>query len=125
MSSKTDIQTLDDVKLLVDEFYGKVRQDALLSPVFEERIQDRWPEHLGKMYQFWQTILLEENTYRGRPFPPHATLDVNESHFNKWVELFKSTIDENFEGEKAEEAKWRADKMSELFQIKRGQFNIG
>lgn len=125
MSNKTDIQTLEDVKTLVDQFYGKVRQDELLAPVFEERIQDRWPVHLAKMYQFWQTILLGENTYKGRPFPPHATLDVNETHFNRWVALFKGTIDEYFEGEKAEEAKWRADKMSELFQIKRSHFNIG
>lgn len=125
MNKDSDIKTLDDIKLLVNQFYGKVREDELLAPVFEARIGNKWPEHLEKMYSFWQTILLEENTYRGRPFPPHATLDIDRRHFEKWVELFKQTIEENFEGEKAENAKWRADKMSELFQLKKGLFNIG
>jgi hemoglobin len=32
--------------------------------------------------------------------------------------LFFETIDENFSGEKAEEAKFRATKMAEMFQLK-------
>lgn len=75
MEGKRQIANLDDVKLLVDTFYGKVRADALLGPVFDARIQDRWPVHLEKMYSFWQTTLLGEHTYTGRPFPAacHAT----------------------------------------------------
>ena len=57
-----DILDLEDVKQLVDTFYAKVREDNMLAPVFNERIQDRWPEHLEKMYRFWQTVLLDEHT---------------------------------------------------------------
>jgi len=49
---------IEDVKLLVDTFYSKVRNDDTLAPIFNERIGDRWPEHLEKMYTFWQTTLL-------------------------------------------------------------------
>ena len=118
MHSQKDILTLEDVKILVDTFYGKVQQDPLLAPVFNERILDRWPEHLEKMYRFWQTVLLDEQTYSGSPFPPHAKLPVDQSHFSEWMKLFTQTIDELFEGEKATEAKWRAAKMAEMFQIK-------
>lgn len=115
---KKDILQLDDVKLLVDTFYGKVREDALLADIFNERIQDRWPQHLSKMYSFWQTILLGEHTYYGGPFPPHATLPVERVHFDRWLALFFETLDELFTGKVADEAKWRANKMAEMFQIK-------
>ncbi len=113
-----EILTLNEITLLVDTFYGKVQEDELLAPVFNERIQDRWPEHLEKMYTFWQTVLLEERTYFGAPFPPHARLPIDAGHFQRWMELFTETIDSLFTGEKAVEAKWRAQRMSELFQYK-------
>ena len=112
------LQDLDDVKLLVDTFYGKVRADELLAPVFNNRIEDRWKLHLEKMYTFWQTLLLEEHTYNGRPFPPHAALPVDHEHFERWLSLFTQTVDELFTGGKAEEAKWRAGKIAEVFEAK-------
>ena len=122
MGETKDITTLEDIKTLVDAFYEKVRQDELLAPIFNEQIQDRWPQHLEKMYAFWQTILLDERTYYGSPFPPHAQLPVNHSHFQRWVELFTVTADTLFRGEKAYEAKWRAGKMAEMFESKIGYY---
>ena len=113
-----DILSLDDVKNLVDTFYGKVRQDHLIGPIFEERIQDRWPQHLAKMYTFWQTVLLGEHTYYGSPFPPHAHLPIDHTHFERWLLLFKETIDNLFSGKIADQARWRADRMAEMFQFK-------
>jgi len=112
------ILTLEDVKCLVDSFYGKIREDDLLKDIFNGIIQDRWPEHLDKMYRFWQTILLDEHTYYGSPFAPHARLPVGKEHFDRWLKLFFETIDEHFIGEKAAEAKWRAQKMAEMFRYK-------
>ncbi len=113
-----DILNIEDIKLLVNSFYDKVKADKLLGPVFNERIKDRWPEHLDKMYRFWQTVLLGDHTYYGSPFPPHAQLPVSHEHFVKWMELFTATADDLFAGEKAAEAKWRAAKMAEMFEIK-------
>lgn len=115
---KEDILVLDDIKVLVDTFYGKIRKDDLLAGIFNERIQDRWPQHLERMYTFWQTVLIGEHTYYGSPFPPHATLPVDKPHFDRWLHLFFETLDELFEGKVADEAKWRANKMAEMFQIK-------
>ena len=116
MSEKADILNIEDVKNLVDTFYGKVRSDLLLAPIFNERIRDNWPVHLEKMYRFWQTVLLNEHTYLGSPFPPHASLPIDHRHFQAWLGLFRATVDELFSGEKAKEAKWRADKMAEMFE---------
>lgn len=117
-----EILTLDDIKKLVDSFYSKVKEDELLKDIFNNVIEDRWPEHLEKMYTFWQTVLLGEHTYYGAPFMPHANLPVSKKHFDRWLALFFETLDELFEGEKAEEAKWRATKMADMFQLKIAQY---
>jgi hemoglobin len=118
MITKTDLADLKDVQLLVDTFYSNVRKDALLAPIFNERIGERWPEHLEKMYKFWQTLLLKEHTYFGSPFPPHMQLPIDSTHFTAWLTLFNKTVDELFAGPIAEDAKWRGAKMAELFAYK-------
>ena len=115
---KNDIKDLNDIKLLVDSFYGKVRENPMLKDIFNTIIQDRWPEHLSKMYSFWQTVLLEEHTYYGSPFVPHAKLPVELEHFDKWLLLFNATVDDLFQGEKAEKAKWQGQRMAEMFHSK-------
>jgi hemoglobin len=115
MSDRKDISTLEDIRLLVDTFYGKVRIHGLLGPVFNGAIKDRWPAHLEKMYRFWQTVLGGAHTYHGSPFLPHAGLRIEQPHFDSWLKLWRETIDDHFSGEKAEEAKWRGDKMAAMF----------
>ncbi len=115
---KQDIQNLDDIKRLVDTFYDRVRQDNLIGPIFNEVIQDRWPVHLEKMYGFWQTLLLDVQAYSGSPYPKHAKLPVHQEHFDTWMNLFTATVKELFEGEKANEAIWRAARMAEMFMYK-------
>ena len=115
---KNDIQNLTDITILVDTFYGKVRENPLLKDIFNNIIQDRWPEHLAKMYNFWQTVLLDKHTYYGSPFVPHAKLPVELEHFDKWLLLFNATVDELFEGEKAEKAKWQGQRMAQMFHSK-------
>ncbi len=117
-SQHKDILNIDDVKLLVNNFYAKVRDNSLLSPIFNGVIKNNWPAHLEKMYGFWQTILLDSPAYSGSPFLKHAKLPIEKQHFDAWISLFNATVDEHFTGEKASEAKWRAARMSEMFQYK-------
>ncbi len=118
MEQLKDIETLEDIRLLVDTFYGKIRENPMLKDIFNNIIQDRWPEHLDKMYRFWQTVLLEEHTYFGRPFIPHAQLPVEKEHFNEWLKIFYETVDGLFKGEKADRAKWQGERMAEMFHTK-------
>ncbi|WP_240186734.1 group III truncated hemoglobin [Pedobacter namyangjuensis] len=115
---KHDIGTLDDIKLLVDTFYGKIRKNELLGPIFNGILKDRWPAHLEKMYRFWQTVLLEQHTYTGSPFMSHAKLPVEKLHFDTWLKIWYATVDDFFKGSKADEAKWRGEKMAEMFLYK-------
>ena len=115
---KQDINTIEDVELMVNEFYSQVRADEMLGSIFQEKIQDHWPEHLDKMYRFWQTVLLGEHKYHGSPFVPHAQLPVELEHFERWLTLFNNTIDFHFKGERAEKAKWQGVRMAEMFHAK-------
>jgi len=114
-----DIETLQDIQKMVDGFYGKVRQDELLGPIFEEKIGDHWDVHLEKMYRFWQTVLLEEGkTYFGNPFMKHAPLPIFREHFDRWLHHWNDTLRAAFEGPKTEEAILRAEKMAYIFTVK-------
>ena len=42
-------------------------------------------------------------------------LPVGKAHFDRWLELFLETVDENFSGPKAEEAKGRALSIADTF----------
>lgn len=112
---KGDIYTLADIQLLVDTFYSKVQEDPLIGPIFNGKIQDQWPVHLDKMYRFWQGILLGGQTYNGRPFPPHAQLPIDIEHFERWLTLFRGTVDQLYEGPVADEAKFRANSIANIF----------
>ena len=118
MQEKRDISTIDDVRLFVDRFYEQVRHDDLLAPIFDDRVTGKWPKHLEKMYSFWATLLLGEYQYQGNPYLMHAELPIDHSHFSRWLQLFNSVIDENFYGEKADEAKRRANKIAQIFENK-------
>jgi hemoglobin len=112
-----DIVQREDVKVLVDRFYDKVKADPLLAPVFRHM---NWPHHLPIMYDFWSSMLLGDQTYRGNPLQKHLPLQIDKSHFSQWLALFKKTVDENFAGEKAEEVKMRAQSIAGIFQLKMG-----
>lgn len=114
---KKDIIHRDDAKLMVDNFYEKVKHDPLLAPVFA---QVDWPHHLPIMYDFWSSMLLGDQTYTGNPLQKHLPLPLQREHFDQWLALFTKTIDETFSGEKAEEAKDRARNIAGIFQLKMG-----
>ena len=116
---KKQITSQEEIQLLVNTFYGRVRQNELIGPIFEERIQDNWQVHLEKMYRFWGSILLDENSYSGHPFAPHVKLPIQKEHFETWLKIFTSTVDELFEGEVAEEAKLRAKTIAHIFESKK------
>lgn len=114
---KTDIKTREDIMRLVDSFYAKVQKDELLAPVFSHV---NWPHHLPIMYNFWSSMLLGDQSYRGNPFQKHLPLPIDTQHFGRWLALFRETVDEHFEGEKASEALMRAESIAGIFQVRMG-----
>ena len=114
-----DIETREDIVLMVDTFYQKVQQDELIGPIFNSRIApEAWPAHLDRMYTFWTTILLNQPGYSGQPFEKHRDMPIDAAHFERWVSMFNTIVDSLFEGPIANDAKYRAELMGHLFLAK-------
>lgn len=120
MSTNTtqDIASNQDIKQMVDSFYDRVRNDNLIGPIFIEKIENNWQAHLDKMYTFWQSVLFHDGSYNGRPFPPHAAMQLKTEHFERWLLLFNQNIDSLFAGKNCELAKNRALNMALVFATK-------
>jgi hemoglobin len=84
----------DFVSRFVEAFYGRIRGDALLGPIFAARIAD-WPSHLDRMKRFWRSILHNSGEFSGNPMAKHLAIPgLDESHFAHWLELFYATLRE-------------------------------
>lgn len=114
------IATRADIETLVNSFYDKVKKDELIGPIFNDVAKVDWEEHLPKLYNFWEDLLLGSDNYSGRPFLPHIPLGLQIDHFGRWLELFFKTVDEHFIGLKADEAKARALRIAKNFTINLG-----
>jgi len=89
------------ISTLVDTFYAKIRQDDLLGPIFATRIAD-WDLHLGRMKQFWRSVLHASGEFAGNPMLKHIAIPgLEERHFAHWLELFYATLRELEPGEQA------------------------
>lgn len=109
------------IRRLVHAFYGRVRQDQMLGPIFEARIGGRWPEHLDKMVGFWRAALLHERTYSGNPRSVHARLELaTPEAFERWLALFADTLEELFSPATAGEIHRRASMMARGLLAARG-----
>ena len=115
MSQIHDIEGIDDIKILVDVFYDKVAKDDLLAPIFNFRLSTYWVPHLEKMYTFWNAVLFGVKGYIGNPFMKHATMELSDEHFSRWIGMFNETVDEHFSGPVADDAKKRALIMANMF----------
>lgn len=106
------------VHQLVHTFYGKIREDRALGPIFDRVIGDRWDTHLEKMHDFWSSVVLVNGRYQGRPLPAHMRLkDVRPEHFTLWLELFRETAEEVCPPGVAPIFIDRAERIAESFQL--------
>jgi hemoglobin len=119
---KKDIANRADIQLLVDTFYTKVRADETIGYLFNDVAQVNWELHLPRMYDFWENILFQTGGFKGNPMVAHVQLHqkspLTAAHFEQWLKLFLSTVDELFEGDKTELIKQRARSIATMMQIK-------
>jgi hemoglobin len=119
---KQDILNRDDVKLLIDNFYGKVQESEVLGYIFNDIAKVNWEQHLPVMYSFWASMLLGEQSYTGNVMLKHLALSkitpLTEKEISAWISLFHGTVDELFEGEVATNAKTGAENVARVMLFK-------
>ena len=114
-----DIETRDDVEELVRAFYAKAMNDPMIGYLFTDVAKLDLEAHVPVITSFWQTILLGEQTYAGGAFGKHADLHAKSplraGHFERWLWLWRGTVDELFAGPTAELAKSHANRVGRAF----------
>ena len=87
--------TEDQLHALVDLFYGRVRRDTLIGPVFNGAIED-WPDHLDRLQAFWSSVMLTSGRYKGRPLPAHIKHGdrISPAAFERWLALWREATEE-------------------------------
>ena len=116
---KPDIETRADLEDLVRAFYARAMADEIIGFIFTDVAHLDLEAHVPRITDFWETILLGEQSYRGGAFRPHAELDtkvkLRYGHFARWLALWTLTIAERFEGPRAEQAKAHAIRVATAF----------
>ena len=85
--------TEQEISILVNRFYAKVRLDPDIGPIFNAIVGD-WPHHLATLKDFWSTVLLTTGRYKGDPMMTHLQLPLDPDHFERWLALFGETATE-------------------------------
>jgi hemoglobin len=106
----------ETIARVVDLFYERARRDALLGPIFNERVED-WNHHLAKIRDFWSSVALMSGRYHGHPMRAHLPLPVGEEHFRRWLALFGETAGEICRPEGAAFLIDRAQRIAQSLQL--------
>ena len=109
--------TDESIRRLVDEFYGRVRSDAALGPVFANAITD-WDPHLATMRDFWSSVMLTSGRYKGNPVMKHRQVEgISYELFARWLALFDETARALFEPALAAEFNVKAARIAESLRL--------
>ena len=104
-----DIETRQDLELLLSEFYKVATEDAEIGHHFDNLDLET---HLPVIVNFWEKILFGKPVYFGNPLAVHKFLNelspLKLEHFQRWFIIFSQKVDELFAGKTAENAKLRA-----------------
>ena len=122
-----DIGTRDDCERLVRAFYGRALIDPIIGYLFTDVAHLDLETHVPRITNFWETILLGAHSYGGGAFRPHLELHMKSrlqhGHFERWLYLWRQTVDAMFEGERAELAKAHATRVAVAFQSRLRSFD--
>ncbi len=117
---KQDIENREDIDLLMRRFYERAMTDEKIGYIFNDVAKLDLGHHLPIIGDFWETMLFQTGSYQrhGRnPLEVHGKLNEKTpllpKHFKRWLEIFETTINECFVGERADYLKQRAETIAE------------
>jgi len=92
------------IHVMVYTFYGCIREHPRLGEIFGRRLAGRWEEHLPKMEAFWQSVLMKNGAYKGKPVPAHLKQkELVSADYAAWLSVFRPVIRELFVPDLADE----------------------
>ena len=99
--------------------YTRALSDPVIGFIFTDVARLDLEAHVPRITSFWETILLGAQSYSGGAFRPHALIHarapLRRGHFERWLWLWRTTVDELFAGPRAELAKSHAARVAAAF----------
>jgi hemoglobin len=124
---KKDIESRDDLLLLIQEFYKKLLVDDSINYLFTEVAKVNLDHHFPVLVDFWDSVLFQSGTYQKNAMQPHLALHhkspLAKHHFETWLRYFKEAVDQLFTGDNAFIIKERATSIATVMQIKTHQLS--
>ena len=107
-----------DLERVVPAFYARVREDALIGPVFNDAIAD-WPGHLEKLVAFWSSVMLTSGRYKGNPMAAHVKHHgrLTPDMFDRWLALWAEVTEELLTPEHAAALQFKAGRIAESLKL--------
>lgn len=106
---KSDIRSYEDCLQLIEHFYTKLLKDPVIGHYFADL---NLKEHIPRVADFWAFVLIDKAGYQGNMMTAHAKLPLNIEDFDRWLALFKTSVNELFHGEKSEMAIQRSEQIA-------------
>ncbi len=117
-----DITSRQDVEHVVKEFYSSLLTDEIVGHIFQQTLGANLEHHLETINQFWCSVLLGEQSYKGNVMLKHIALNqqikLEEVHFDRWLALWEQAVHQLHQGKNADEAIHRAKLMKDLMLFK-------
>lgn len=103
-----------EIRPLLEAFYERVRKDAELGAFFESIVED-WHEHLGRIEEFWSSLMLTTGRYKGNPVAIHMmhAQKIRPEMFSRWLDLWRQTTSEMLSPAIAFEMQAKAGRIAE------------
>ena len=128
MKLQRDILTRADIEKFIPLFYKAVFQDPTIGLIFTTIFPLNMEHHIPLITDFWETILLDNPVYKKNAMQVHYEINkkypLQKKHFDAWLHLFNTTLDDLFTGEKTILAKKRALGIAQLMQLKMNEINL-
>jgi hemoglobin len=104
------------IAALVERFYGKARRDPVIGPLFETAVED-WDEHLGRLCDFWSSVMLTSGRYKGNPMGAHVKHPIEPEFFERWLALWHETAGEVFAPDAAAQFDLKAERIADSLKL--------
>ncbi len=124
---KEDIASRKDIEQIIIRFYELSFLDERLGKIFKEISPLHLETHIPLVTDFWEGILLDGDKYRGNVTEKHFNVNklttLTKTEFDNWYSYWEKAVNELFEGEKAEMAKFRARSIADIMSYKMDYIN--
>jgi hemoglobin len=76
------------IRILIDRFHDRVREDPEIAPLLAEQVGD-WDEHVERLHAFWSAVMLGDGAGKSPTALDGLPFAVEAPFFDHWIAVFE------------------------------------